>query len=62
MAIDPKKELKRVIDELTDEEAQGLLNKIQDQSDVEFVSFEEISPDYEEIVDRFEEAFQELAK
>lgn len=61
MATNPREHLKQLIDQLSEEEAESLLNQlgITEENDV---SFEDIKDKYNSIKDRFEDAFIELAQ
>jgi len=61
MATNPKEHLKQLIDGLSKQEAESLLNQLGISTENE-VSLEDIKDEYDSIKDRFEDAFIELAQ
>ncbi len=61
MVTEAKEKLKNIIDELPEDEATRLLEKLQ-PSGTNILEFDEMKEDYDKIVNRFEEAFQQLAQ
>jgi hypothetical protein len=60
MAIDPKQKLKNLIDELSEQDAQDLLDELSFPNQ-NFSSLDDVQTEYENVKNQFKDAFQELA-